>query len=149
MRPWEPELEEGLKLIREGESLSSAARATHVAPERLRSYVTRTGVAYKERSRWRIGQDDRRRQFPIYSNGREVVVVLRGYDDAKRAGDYMCAVGRFLDTNDPLALAPFMGASVTDEKGVVYPLETEPNTLYRLSETQAESFEDVYRILAA
>ena len=88
-RPWDPELEEGLKGVREGETFSQAARRLHVAPERLRSYLTRTGVARKERSRWHIGPDARQREMLIFSRGREVRVILPDYESAHRAGRYM------------------------------------------------------------
>lgn len=148
-RPWDPQLEEGLKGVREGETLSRAARRLHVAPERLRSYLTRTGVARKERSRWRIGPDARQREMLIFSRGRELRVILPDYESAHRAGRYMGVVAEFLRTNDASMLEEFAGQSVTDTKGVSHPFETGENTLYRLAETQTEPFQAVYRILAA
>ena len=148
-RPWDPQLEEGLKGVREGESLAQAARRLHVAPERLRSYVTRTGVARKERSRWRIGPDARQREVLIFSRGRELRVILPDYQASRHAGQYMAAVGRFLDSNDPSELTAFAGRGVTDAGGRFVPFETNPNTLYYLSETSTMTYEAVYRILAA
>lgn len=148
-RPWDPQLEEGLKGVREGETLSEAARRLHVAPERLRSYLTRTGVARKEHSRWRIGPDARQREMLIFSRGRELRVILPDYESAHRAGRYMGAVAEFLRTNDASMLEEFAGQGVTDTKGVSHPFETGENTLYRLAETQTEPFQAVYRILAA
>ena len=149
VRPWDPQLEEGLKRVREGETLSAAARRLHVAPERLRSYLTRTGVARKERSRWTVGPDYRQREMLIYSRGRELHVILPDYQSANFAGRYMSAVGELLHTNDPAVLEEFVGQGVSDQDGQFHPFETEPNTLYRLASTATEPFEAVYRILAA
>ncbi len=147
-RPWDPELEEGLKQVREDESLSAAARRLHVAPERLRSYLVRTGVGRKEQARWKVGPDARRRQMLIYSRGRELIVILPDYDSAQLAGRYMAAVGQFLDSNDPAPLKEFAGQGVMDAGGQFHPFETRENVLYRLTETQTESFQDVYKIVA-
>ncbi|MHB1325172.1 MAG: hypothetical protein ACYC0L_03045 [Thermoleophilia bacterium] len=147
-RPWDPELEEGLKRIREGESLTAAARRMHVAPERLRSYLVRTGVARKERARWRVGPDARQREMLIYTGGRELIVILPDYSSAQLAGRYMAAVGQFLDSNDPADLKEFVGQGVSDADGQFHPFEIRENVLYRLSETQTESFQDVYKIVA-
>jgi hypothetical protein len=147
VRPYDPHLEEGLKQIREGRTMGSAARSIGVAPERLRSYVTRTGVARKEKRRWRIGPDFRARQIPIYSNGRLLTIVLPDYQQSTRAGAYMAAVGQFLHSNERAYLDPFEGQGVTAQDGSFIPFETRPNVLYRLSETEEASFEEVYRIV--
>ena len=149
VRPWDPQLEEGLKQVRDGQPLSEAASRIHVAPERLRSYVTRTGVARKEHSRWKIGPDARQRQMLVYSRGRELHLILPDYESAYLAGRYMSAVGQATDDNDPSALVEFAGQGVTDVEGAYHPFELGMNTLYRLTETGTESFEAVYRILAA
>lgn len=146
-RPWDPALEEGLKQIREGRTMAASARSIGVAPERLRSYVTRTGVARKEQRRWRIGPDFRARQMLVYSNGRALTIVLPDYEQANRAGAYMAAVGRFLRTNERAYLDPFEGQGVADKDGTFVPFETRPNTLYRLTATEEASFEEVYRIV--
>jgi len=149
VRPWDRELEEGLKQVREGETLTKAAKRLHVAPERLRSYLARTGVARKERARWTIGPDARRREMLIFTRGRELTVILPDYDSALLAGRYMSAVGQFLDTNDASVLEEFASQGVSDTEGQFHPFELRENTLYRLAETQTEPFQAVYKILAA
>ena len=147
-RPWDPELEEGLKRIRSGETLSGAAREIGVAPERLRSYVTRTGVGRKEHQRWTIGPDPRQREMLVFSDGRALVLLLPGFEEANGAGDYMSAVGQFLRTNDASLLEPFAGQGVRDSEGTLHPFEVRPNVLYRLNLTEETSFEEVYKIVA-
>lgn len=60
----------------------------------------------------------------------------------------MSAVGWLINHNDPSRLSEFVGANVTDMNRKQYPLETRPNVLYRLSQSGAPSFEDVYRVVA-
>jgi hypothetical protein len=48
---------------------------------------------------------------------------------------------------DPSHLEDFVGKSVTDITGRVYPLETNPNALFSLRKLTRTSFEEVYRIV--
>ena len=140
-------LEHGLQLIRNKRTLTSAARDIGVSPERLRHYLARTGIVEKQGRRWVVLEDRRARQMLLFSAG-AILQVLVSLEAASLVGRYMAAVGRFLETNDPAALQPFVGASVTDVDGAVYPFETRPNVLYQLDATGAETFEQVYRIVA-
>ena len=87
------------------------------------------------------------REMLVYSEGRAFVVRLPGYAEADAVGRFMGAVGEFVESNDPLVLEPFVGQGVTDASGKWVSFETRPNVLYRLDETEGDSFEDVYRIL--
>lgn len=147
-RPWDPELEEGLRRVREGQSLAASARSIGVAPERLRSYVVRTGVARKERTRWRIGPDYRQRQVLVYSEGKEIVIIVPGFEQASEVNSYMAHVRWFLETNDPAHLAEFAGRGVADIDAVFHPFEIRENVLYRLNQTATETFEEAYKIVA-
>jgi hypothetical protein len=148
VRPWDPDLEIGLGHIREGRSMAAAARSIGVAPERLRSYVTRTGVARKEKRRWRIGPDYRQRQVLIHSKGQDLTIVVPGFAEASAVNRYMAGVRWFIHTNDAAHLAEFAGQGVTDVDGVFHPFEVRENVLYRLNETASETFEQVYQIVA-
>lgn len=140
-------LEAGLKAIRGGSTLREAAKAADVAPERLRGYLVRSGVAEKQGGRWRIGEDHRPREVPIYSQERAVSAVVPGYREAEQAGRYMAAVSRFLDTNDPVHLAPFAGSGVRDVRDRHHPFETDPGVLYRLTAAGPEPYEQLYKIV--
>jgi len=148
VRPWDPKLEEGLGHIREGRSMTAAARSIGVAPERLRSYVTRTGVARKERRRWRIGPDYRQRQVLVHSEGKDLTIVVPGFAGASAVGRYMAGVRWFIHTNDAAHLAEFAGQGVTDVDGVFHPFEVRENVLYRLNETASDTYEQIYQIVA-
>jgi hypothetical protein len=140
-------LEMGLKEMRKGKSLKASARSAHVAPERLRSYATQTGVVQKERRRWVVKDDHRQRQVQVFSGGRAHEITVAGYAEAELVGRYMAAVGEFLRTNDASNLRPFVGEWVSDTSGRPYLLETRPNILYRLHASGVEPFEQVYRIV--
>ena len=144
---YDEELEEGLRLVRDGRGVGGAARAIGTAPERLRAYLRRSGVARKDaRGRWRITRDLRRREVLTYSRGRAVEITIEGYETARRWGQYMSALGRVLDNTDALALKPFAHDGVHDVDGRFWPFETNVNTLFRIHEppTQAER---IYRII--
>src|SRR5262249_44931789 len=101
------QLEEGLKTMREGKSLSQAAKSIHVAPERLRSYVEQAGVAEKKSGRWKIVRDSRQRVVTIFSKGKSLEITVN-FLESQKVGAYSSAVGNFLSTNDPSALEPFV-----------------------------------------
>ena len=140
-------LEMGLKEMRGGKSLKAAARSVHVSPERLRNYIQETGVVRKEHRQWVVGEDRRSRVVQVFSGGQVHEITVPDYESAALVGNYMAAVGNFLSTNDPSYLAPYVGRWVTDVNGRVYPFETHRNTLYRLSNSGGESFENVYRLV--
>lgn len=144
---YEPRLEQGLKLMRDGANLAQSARSIGVSHERLRRYLSQTGVVQRKGQRWVFRKDKRLRQLLIYSNGQGVTITVAGYDRAAKIGGYMGAVGQFLTSNNPLHLKPFVGEIVQDVAGKKYALETRPNVLYRLAETGTQTFEQVYRIV--
>lgn len=141
-----PQLEEGVRAMRKGRTLAEAARESHVSPERLRSYVASQGVGEKVGSRWRLLPDSRERHIQLYSRGTAKVVTVRGYEPAKKVGEFMSAAGRFLRTGDVSLLKPFRGGFVEDADGKRHPFETDPNRLYQASEVGADDFERIYRI---
>ena len=121
--------------------ITTAAKAAGISAERLRREV------YEQRIAQREGRRVSRlvREMSIISRGRERAIKV-GFEAASLAGTYINAVGKFLETNDILVLAPFVGVSVTDLSGKRHPFETDPNTLYALSLTGSGSFEQVYRL---
>lgn len=144
---YDRKLEIGVKEMRRGKSLTSAARSAHVAPERLSRYATRAGVAEKSRGRWSLLRDNRLRVVQVYSGSQAHEITVRGYEPAALVGSYMAAVKEFLATNNRANLAPFVGEYVTDVNGGIYLFETNPNALYRLHASGVEPFEEVYKLV--
>ena len=141
-------LEEGLKEVRAGKPLSKAARSLQVSPERLRTYIGESGVAEKQRSRWRVIDDPRPRRVPIFTEGVERIVTVAGYEPSRRAGTYVATVYLAVDRNDPSLLEPFVGDGVRDTRGRWHPFETRMNELYRLTAGGPVPYEQIYRIVA-
>jgi len=139
-------LEKGIKLIKSGSSLTSAAKQLHVAPERLRNYLQTSGVAKKVGSRWKIGPDDRARQMLVFTEGRALKVRVEP-EAASLIGSYMNDVGLFLNSNNPSFLKSWNDRHFVDAKGRKHPFETDPNILYRLNQAGRNSFDEIYRII--
>jgi hypothetical protein len=140
------QLEAGFQAIERGKTLSAAAKEIHVSPERLRRYLTEQRIAEKRGRRWMPLPDNGVRQMPLYTRG-EARTVQVNRAQASDIGRYMAAVGKFLSQNEPWILLPYADRGVTDIRGRYHPFETDPNTLYRLSHTGADSFEQIYRII--
>jgi len=139
-------LQVALKTLRQEKSLTAAARAAKVSPERLRRYASEREIIEKQGRRWAVRHELPRRML-LFSNGRTLQVVVGDFDAASKIGRYMSEVGEFLRTNKPAGLQEFEGASVTDVSGKAHPFETRPNALYRLASAHDQSFEHIYRIV--
>ena len=135
-----------LKALRSGKTLTEAAREIHVSPERLRNQANRLGIIRRERGKW-VVRKKLPREMLIYSGGKALRIVVGTFSNASKVGRYMAAVRKFLRSNDHTHLNRFIGKSVADIKGDKHIFETNPNTLYRLSASGVESFEQVYRII--
>jgi hypothetical protein len=142
------QLEAGYRAIRDGKSLTAAAKEIHVSPERLRRYLRGQAIAERRGRRWVALPDTRSRRVLMYSNGRARTVTV-DLEESRYVGAYMSAVSRFLRTNDAAHLTWFRGQGVTDIRGALHLFETDPNTLYRLAHTGDETFEQVYRIVVS
>jgi hypothetical protein len=142
--PYNRRLETGFKAIREGKTLTAAAKEIQVSPERLRHYLRGQGIAERRGRQWIALDDKRPRRMLIYTRG-EARTVTVDRPAASDIGTYISAVGRFLETNNPAYVAAFADRDVTDIRGVAHPFETDPNTLYHLVNTGDETFEQVYR----
>lgn len=135
-----------LKALREGKTLTEAAAEIRVSPERLRNQARQLGLIKRKGRRW-IVKKTLPREMLIYSGGEAYAIIVGTFPNASKIGRYMAGVRKFLRSNDPAHLKPFIGKSVSDTRGKSYVFETNPNALYRLSASGGESFEQVYRII--
>jgi hypothetical protein len=146
-KPIEDErLQLAFKVLRQEKSLSAAAKAAKIAPERLRHFATERDIIERQGRRWSVRQNLPRRML-IFSGGRALQVVVGDFASASKVGRFMSAVSHFLRTNKPAGLREFEGASVTDVSGRTHPFEIRPNALYRLASAHDQSFEHIYRIV--
>jgi hypothetical protein len=139
-------LQLAFRVLREEKSLSAAARAAKISPERLRHYATERDIIERQGRRWIVRHQLPRRML-LFSDGRAVQVVVGDFGSASKVGRYMSAVSHFLRTNNPAGLREFEGVSVTDVSGKTHPFEIRPNRLYRLASAHDQSFEHIYRIV--
>lgn len=139
--------EAALKLYRQSGNQASAAKAAGIAPERLRRFL-RENVQVEGRGRSLKITDDRPRIMTVATGGEYRQLRLSGFEQASLNGRHEAAIGQFLDSNDRSLLTPFEGKSVIDAAGVSYPLETDPNALYRLAHAEDGHFPDIYKLVS-
>jgi hypothetical protein len=139
-------LEAALKALRRTGKQASAAKEAGVSPERLRRFLRENALAERRGRAWRI-TDQRLRQMRVLTDGQSKMLTISGFDQASIVGSHLVAVRRFIETNDIAELESFIGRSVRDATGKSHPLETEPNSLYRLAAAGSEGFEQVYRLI--
>jgi len=139
-------LQRAMNQITKGSSLTSAARAEHISPERLSRFVRENAKVEIRGGRLHIAEDRRIFEMRLFSRGRSYPVTVNA-ETQKEAARYLSAVGRFLDSNDRDHLKPFEGRRIKDVRGRAYEFETNPNQLYRLSAAGELAFPDVYRVV--
>jgi hypothetical protein len=146
-RPIEDDrLQLAFRVLRQEKSLSAAARAAKISPERLRHFATERDIIERQGRRWIVRHQLPRRML-LFSDGKAVPVVVGDFASASKVGRFMSAVSAFLRTNNPTGLREFEGASVADVSGKIHVFETRPNALYRLASAHDQSFEHIYRIV--
>jgi hypothetical protein len=138
-------LEAALKQLRRTQSQSRAAAEAGVSTERFRRFVRENELAKREGRKW-VFSDQRSREMSALTTTGSRVLKVAGFDLTSLIGRHNAAVNTFLQTNDAELLAPFKGLSVKDIKGRTHFLETRPNTIHRLANSEPEAFEMVYRL---
>ena len=137
--------EAALKLYRQSGNRAAAARALKLSPERFGRFL-RESVQIEGRGLSLKITDHRTYEMPVISEGAVLRLPISGFDQKSLNGQHLNAVKAFLSTNDIDVLAPFVGRSVIDARGVSHPLETRPNTLRRLAHAGDEQFPEIYRL---
>lgn len=139
-------LEDALKLLRQTGNQSRAAKEAGVSAERFRRFLRSNALAERQGRQWRI-TDNRSRRMTVITNGGAIALTLRDFEQSSLNGRHQSAVGAFLRTNDADLLSPFEGQSVIDAAGKAHPLETDPNTLFRLAASGGEVFHEIYQLI--
>jgi hypothetical protein len=67
------------------------------------------------------------------------------HDAASDIGRRWVAINKFLETNDPSHLEPFVGLGLRDTHKRFWPFETRPNILRKLDSSGELSFVELYR----
>lgn len=134
-----------IKRIQHGESLTAAAREARIAPERLRRYLYGHDLVKRTDRAWHF-TDKLHREMNVTSNGEDRLVRFNILEQASLNGRHQAAIKAFVNSNDTDFLTPFVGQSVIDTSGTAHPLETDPNTLFRLRLTDERPFHEIYQL---
>ncbi len=129
--------------MKQGFSQKEAAKAAGVSPERLRRYVQQNTTTERKGGRWFI--KDARPVTVLMATRGKLQDVTATRDAASDIGRHWVAVNKFLESNDPSHLAPFVGLGLRDTRGKLWPFETRANVLRKLDSAGELSFVDIYR----
>jgi hypothetical protein len=136
-------LEKALKLMRRGATQKQAARSVGVSAETLRRFQKQNTASRREGGRWIIN-DERPVTVAMATRGRQRDVTV-SHDASSDIGHHWVAINKFLETNSPSHLEPFVGLGLRDTRGRFWPFETRPNVLRKLDSVGELSFVDMYR----
>ncbi|WP_210484644.1 hypothetical protein [Microvirga antarctica] len=139
----ESPLEKALKLMKQGMSQKQAAKAVGVSAEKLRRYQKQNTTSVRQGRRWVIS-DSRPVSMVMATRGKLKTVTLPR-DAGGDIGRHWVAINKFLETNDPSHLKPFVGRGLRDNQSLLHPFETRPNILRKLDSVGELSFVDIYR----
>ena len=139
-------IERALSLMYRDTSLTAAARAAHVSPERLRAHLQNNNLATLEGRRWKMG-DRQKRRVPHITGSNMKKIIVPGFIEASIEGRYHNAVKRFAQTGDASFLQPFVGKGVRDVRGRFHAFETDPNELFRYVAKDEPQFHEIYKLI--
>lgn len=139
-------LEAALKELRRTQSQARAAAEAGVSAERFRKFIRENALAKRQGREW-VFTDHRPRAMTTFTTTGQRVLKVAGFDQTSLIGNHDVTVKKFLRTNDATLLAPFKGQSVKDTAGRTHFLETRPNTIHQLANSDFEAFEMVYRLI--
>jgi hypothetical protein len=144
--PSDDRFETALKYLREGRSQKRAAEIGMVSVRRFRHFLRSNKLAKFKSGHWQI-TDRRIRETAIISEGRALLIKVRGFSPASLAMRHRAAVNHFLDSNDASLLTPFEGATIKDVTKQTHVLETRPNVLLRLANAGGDAEMKIYRLI--
>jgi hypothetical protein len=139
-------LETALKYLREGRSQRRAAEIGMIPVKRFRNFLRSNKLAKFKGGRWQI-TDRRIREITVISEGRPLLIKVRGFSPASLTMRHRAAVQHFLDSNDAALLTPFEGLTVADISKQKHVLETRPNVLLRLANAGGDAEMKIYRLI--
>ncbi|GHF16581.1 hypothetical protein GCM10017044_08610 [Kordiimonas sediminis] len=142
-----PELETALMHLRDGQTQKDAANKAGVSTDKFRRFLYGNKLATHQGRKW-ILTDDRPRRVAAITDGRIKAVTVPNYSEAEKAGSFYHAVSKFISTNQPAYLLPFLEDGVNDIKGNFIPFETNPNELHRIASMDTPDFAEIYQIIS-
>lgn len=144
----DPLLELAVREMNRGRSLTATARSLHIKPAVLQKSLKKHRLAKRKGKRW-VTKDNRLRRIPVMTDGVIHNLIVRGFDQARIAGEHTHAAKEFVRTNDIELLKPFKGRTVRAANGRQYVLETDPNALHRIAAMDSPPFHEIYAITSS
>jgi len=138
-------MESAVRDMNRGSSLTAAARTHETPPKALKAYLRQHRISKLKGARVTT-RDNRLRRVPVMTNGKFRILTVRGYEEARLAGEHHYAAGEFVRTNNIELIEPFDGETVQAVNGRKYPLETDPNALHRIAAMDTPPFHEIYEI---
>ena len=127
-------LEDAIKAMRRGETLSAAAKRGHVGRERLAAYAKQHAGASRKGRKWTF-KDTRTRRIPIIAakEPHPVTIRVNDYHAAELAGQHYLEASEAVENPElfPPFIAKWEGRTITDVRGREYVLSTDPNQIFR------------------
>jgi hypothetical protein len=135
-----------VRLVRQGKSLTAAAKAVHADPRTVKKYA-RVALRRKEGTYRAVTVDQMRRPLRVLTDGGLEVVDVRSSRTASRIARYWAAVDHYLRTGDRRRLQPFAGRGFR-AGGQRRAYVTDPHLLEQLANAGEVRFEDLYETTA-
>jgi hypothetical protein len=136
-------LEKALKLMKQGATQKQAARLVGVSAEILRRFQKQNTISRRQGGRWIIV--DERPVTVAMATRWKLHDVTVTHDASSDISHHWDAINKFLESNDPSHLEPFVGRGLRDTRKRFWPFETRPNVLRKLDSIGELSFVELYR----
>lgn len=145
----EPTLEDAIKAMRGGETLTATAKRFHVGRERLAAYAKRYAGASREGRRWAF-KDTRTRRIPILAadEPHPVTIRVKDYHAAELAGRHYAEATEAAENPElfPTFIARWEGKTITDVRGREFVLSTDPNQIFRVIGGEEIDWSRIYHL---
>ncbi len=135
-KPAKPDrtLEDAIRAMRAGETLSATAKRFHVGRERLAAYAKRHAGASLQGRRWTFS-DTRERRVPVIVAAERYPITIRveGHRPAELAGQHYAEASAAIESPElfPHFIAKWQDQTIADTRGREYAFATDPNQIFR------------------
>lgn len=145
----DPILEDAIKAMRAGATLSATAKRFHVGRERLATYAKKHAGASRRGRGWSFN-DKRERRVPVIVAGKPHFVAIRveGHGPAELAGQYYAEASAAVENPElfPPFIAKWEGRTIADTRGLEYVFSTDPNQIFRAIAGEEIDWSRIYHL---
>jgi hypothetical protein len=142
-------LEDAIKAMRDGATLSAVAKRFHVGRERLAAYARTQAGASRHGRRWKFN-DTRERRIPVIVAGKlhSVTIRVEGHGPAELAGQHYAEASAAVENPElfPPFIAKWEGKTIADTRGREYAFSTDPNQIFRAISAEEIDWSRIYHL---